>query len=267
MDSPFHDVYKFLLFCALDCHENNNMAVYALCVELFTFFNTEESLNEVLESQWDSKYALPKLETPMEDYIDFVINVFNTQGLNVVKYSSDQHVVQSNFSETSSMINVTGELPVAINFLDLYDFYHHFSKREFELIKESFNYEKAKDNFVVDIKEKIDRMVNVRIDNVNLTGQYILDPTVIDTIKRNNALIYEKSELLEEISNGVNIGSFAAYHFYDDKLLDWLINIANQVLTQELRLCENVDRAYNNYENYIRPVTRDMDHEQKIKDT
>lgn len=161
----YHDVYKFFMFCALDIYEKNeDEELFRILELIFYFFNKEEKLADVLQrgEQRDVYFAFPYTEISIDELIKYIREQIDISEI----INPQKHPDYPVLSCENSCITLEGIIDESIssgsqintidNFLDYYD----MSMVKGVDVDANFNYEEARDNFILETNRERDDIYN-----------------------------------------------------------------------------------------------------------
>jgi len=270
---PLHDVYKLLMFLGASTKRANNMPVYRELEKLFRFFNDSETFASCLESQSPQKgyyYILPAL--------DWILN-YNIG--NVIAYAesiwdvSNIVTTEPNFNvlECTSCYTFAGVLKEsgtfsknfvtsAHSFADFYDVATYLSKYaidHYEELVKSFDYQKAKKDFVASIVKEIEvvqRLKNFEQATVLPGNIRALATAAAEKSHAQSQLnLYELVSAYEDVELMAKIGINVATIFQDAALIKEIKDYRLIIKNSEPAIRKQISQANLNYQKIHEIIT------------
>lgn len=270
---PMHDVYKFLLFSALDVSESKNPNSGVLLENMgriFTFWNTTENILDVVKSQWDRRYSLPYTpETRVLNLEAFILHMSKVCDMSsIVSTVHNPNVKVLECSPCYSLEGVLKKAGVSRTFNVPQTFEKFFSvanylssahRKVYEQIKSKFPYTEARRIYVEKLDkrflslEELGKSISVNL----IISRQVLTEDGLASVQSYHYKLFKFLERLELGKNEIEVGTWVAIQYKDSALIQQLKDYESRQVKLSRRACELSMLAAQNYE-VIRLATRQI---------
>jgi len=235
----FHDLYKILLFSALDALNVKNNEVFEVCRKIFSFFNSIESLEDVVRDQVKDYFSFPFVSSTsklsVEDFYQHILNQFTASELSFMKNTLDTSIPVlscQSFCETSK--DILSSIGVNDDFLinDISDFYILYTNNETDrvLLKDHLNYNKAMTIQKEKVKTMTDSLEELII-NYNISSKFnIQDEKEFKMIRAKFENVITILDLLDRTSYNSRAGEFTAQLFDNTDDVNYFVNMSDELV-------------------------------------
>lgn len=256
---PLHDIYKFIMFCALSVLDSNNpnkTEMLKSLTDMFRFFNKEEKIEDVVKTQFDSRYSLMICEeTAKYTLTDFKDHLLTKCGYGDVVFTTinpNYPVLECKNCDTvdfiSKKVGASKEYSVPNTFYEFYDMSSYLSQylpNIYEQMKKAFKYENAKTMFINDVRERVDKLnATITIPDISDYGTV----STLETVQQYQIELFDRLATIDSLKDRLKVGAWMA-QLYNDYQLDEKMRSLQGIIDNALSdLCTIAAKAEENFD-------------------